>query len=595
MGGGSEEANVGYGNDGNAYEMATTTEFPAKPDRRKGGDSAGDESEPAKGAGYSAAADYDVCETLESEGAGGADALRDIPGAIVVSIPAASIVAFHSQNDEYTPEHADQTYVASLGVVLGTEGGAAGEAASADEGTFAGAFITGLRAAAAAASNPATNGDDDSGLAVGQRLLAINGVNMMSEPLASVTSVMAGAVVFAAIGMPANSIELVVLPDPDGFEGIPVDTKAPVSAAAAASAMAAAGGGGGGGGGSIKAAAGSAKLPAGVWLKKKAEGVGRSKKRYFTLSKGTVNIPPVFWYWEHCDKSGNGHSEKGSIQLVSGCSVTFDGKTTISIATPDRVWNLLADNAKEGSHWTTILNDELARVAGRDAAEVAAASGQPSAIGNSAAYSSVTVAMLSKLSAEQRTSLLEAVKRGRATMQQLLEARKLNFSGNRFVGLGDDTGIGKIDIASAMSLKLLSKFDNSQRLIILTAIKNGEVSLKEMETARRIAFIDGKLVLGSSKTDEAFMSPDAKRNADLKMLKRFTEEQRIAILTAVAKGKLTVKDLLGSRRIKVEKDGTVTVSNAAPANGMFEFCPKCKARTKEGRQFCTRCGHSLVA
>ena len=113
--------------------------------------------------------------------------------------------------------------------------------------------------------------------------------------------------------------------------------------------------------------------------------------RYFTLSKGTVNIPPVFWYWEHCDKDGHGHSEKGSIQLVSGTTVAYSARATISIVSPERSWVLVADTAGEGTLWTTLLNTELARVAGRDAAEDAKVAGQQAEVDDGAVASDLSV------------------------------------------------------------------------------------------------------------------------------------------------------------------------------------------------------------
>lgn len=275
------EVSIGYDNDTNPYEMATTTNFPLKPSRHA----------KTKAAGYSSQTnDYEMASGLE--GAGGLvfdpddaamlgedgaplpmtsselnedfEPMPEIAGAHTVIVSAATVAEAHSRNDAYTPEHPGQQYVESLGLVVGTEGGAAGEAANADEGTVVGVYITGIRAAAASGSVQ--------GLATGQRILAVNGVNMMSESLASVLSVLGGTVVFATIGM-ATDIELLVLDDPEGFEGIPADTKVAASAVAEAAAF---------GGGNLKRAESlkGSKDPAGVWLKKKAEGIGRSKKRY---------------------------------------------------------------------------------------------------------------------------------------------------------------------------------------------------------------------------------------------------------------------------------------------------------------------------
>jgi hypothetical protein len=165
-------------------------------------------------------------------------------------------------------------------------------------------------------------------------------------------------------GAPLPCVELVVVADAAAFALVQEDSNASYIQAATAA---------------VKDLAPEATLtptptqtpaprPPGVWLTKKAEKIGVSKKRYFTMTKGTVNIPPVFWYWEGADKFGNGIKEKGSIELGQGCCVSAAGNmitvaiTSAAAAQKDRNWRLVAESKEEAQRWAGFLNEELARM-----------------------------------------------------------------------------------------------------------------------------------------------------------------------------------------------------------------------------------------
>jgi hypothetical protein len=100
-------------------------------------------------------------------------------------------------------------------------------------------------------------------------------------------------------------------------------------------------------------------MPKGVWLKKKAETMGRAKMRYFTLFK-TQNAERLgqFRYYEDADSEGNGKNQKGHINLqtVTGCG---SDKDVLVIGTTDRNWELVADSAQEAAMWAKFIQQEL--------------------------------------------------------------------------------------------------------------------------------------------------------------------------------------------------------------------------------------------
>ena len=144
---------------------------------------------------------------------------------------------------------------------------------------------------------------------------------MAGDDLSAVIKVLNGGVLFASIGA-ILAVDLLVVPDAAAFALVAEDTAAaswvhPVQAAGAT-----------GGEPSHppegeRLLARAAPRPPGVWLTKKAELLGMAKKRYFTITKGTDNIPPVFWYWEGADNVGNGQRERGSIELGLGFAFRF--------------------------------------------------------------------------------------------------------------------------------------------------------------------------------------------------------------------------------------------------------------------------------
>ena len=101
-------------------------------------------------------------------------------------------------------------------------------------------------------------------------------------------------------------------------------------------------------------------MPKGVWLNKKAELLGRSKMRYFTLFK-TQNPerPGQFRYFEDADADGNGTKQKGFIDLRDVQQVTNDKETLLIVMNTGRIFELVSERAQEAALWSSFLRQEL--------------------------------------------------------------------------------------------------------------------------------------------------------------------------------------------------------------------------------------------
>lgn len=101
-------------------------------------------------------------------------------------------------------------------------------------------------------------------------------------------------------------------------------------------------------------------MPKGVWLNKKAELLGRSKMRYFTLFK-TQNPerPGQFRYFEDADADGNGVKQKGFIDLRDVQQVTNDKEVLLIVTDKGRIFELVSEHEKEAALWSSFLRKEL--------------------------------------------------------------------------------------------------------------------------------------------------------------------------------------------------------------------------------------------
>ena len=91
-----------------------------------------------------------------------------------------------------------------------------------------------------------------------------------------------------------------------------------------------------------------------------AEGLGRSKQRYFTLFEGSPQKPGAFRYFVDADDNGYGIDPKGSIELNSISGVAAD-KESIIIGTVDskRIFELIAETPREAQLWADELRRKL--------------------------------------------------------------------------------------------------------------------------------------------------------------------------------------------------------------------------------------------
>ena len=101
-------------------------------------------------------------------------------------------------------------------------------------------------------------------------------------------------------------------------------------------------------------------MPKGVWLNKKAELLGRSKMRYFTLFKTqTPERPGQFRYFEDADADGNGITQKGFIDLRDVQQVTNDKEILLIVMNTGRIFELVSEREQEAALWSSFLRQEL--------------------------------------------------------------------------------------------------------------------------------------------------------------------------------------------------------------------------------------------
>lgn len=79
------------------------------------------------------------------------------------------------------------------------------------------------------------------------------------------------------------------------------------------------------------------------WLKKKAEGFGKTQERFFMLHGVSIN------YFVN-EKDGLGVDKKGTISLIKGSKVQSNGREVL-LFTPARVWHLEAETPDEAQKW----------------------------------------------------------------------------------------------------------------------------------------------------------------------------------------------------------------------------------------------------
>jgi hypothetical protein len=114
------------------------------------------------------------------------------------------------------------------------------------------------------------------------------------------------------------------------------------------------------GGAGAGAGEAEASSESGVWLDKKAETIGFSKKRWFSLTKSNDSMTPsIFKYWVSRGANGSGVDEKGSINLEPATTHISVLKECITIKTPSRNWELVANTVLLAELWAGYLQAEL--------------------------------------------------------------------------------------------------------------------------------------------------------------------------------------------------------------------------------------------
>ncbi len=97
----------------------------------------------------------------------------------------------------------------------------------------------------------------------------------------------------------------------------------------------------------------------GLWLTKKGEGVGRDRRRYFTLTMGRQSRVIHLNYYANV-RSGEPVDRKGFILIDDSSNIMSDSSQVI-IANSDRTWNLTASSATEADQLCRSLKDALSR------------------------------------------------------------------------------------------------------------------------------------------------------------------------------------------------------------------------------------------